>query len=342
MKLVQSVLGSAACLAMMSACGGNSAPPETAGATSESTAAAVSPSAAPVASAAPVDPNVTVVPPPKVEMPPAPPVVLKYAGFSTPESVYFDEKNDRYLVSNINGAPFALDNNGYISELSPDGKVLREKWIAAGVANVTLNAPKGVAIAGGVLYVADVDHVRMFDAKSGAPKGAVAIKGATFLNDVAAGPDGKVYVSDTGVKGEKFEATGTDAVHVIEKGKSKVFFQSADLLKPNGLVANKKGVFVNTFGGAEVFRLDPKTGKQDIVKTPKGGLDGLAIVGESVFASSWEGMSVYRANGGGVFEPILTGLKAPADFAIDTKRNRIIVPRFQDNIVEVYEIPAAK
>ena len=48
----------------------------------------------------------------------------------------------------------------------------------------------------GTLYVADLDTVRMFDAKTGAAKGEVKIPGATFLNDIAT--DGKVvYVSDS-------------------------------------------------------------------------------------------------------------------------------------------------
>ena len=39
--------------------------------------------------------------------------------------------------------------------------------------------------------------VRVFDRTSGAPKRSIAIKGASFLNDVAVGPDGTVYLADT-------------------------------------------------------------------------------------------------------------------------------------------------
>src|SRR5262245_722687 len=75
--------------------------------------------------------------------PPGPKAVFHATGFQTPESVLYDDANDRYLVSNINGKPADADNNGYITVLGPDGKVVTEKWIEGGKNKVTLNAPKG-------------------------------------------------------------------------------------------------------------------------------------------------------------------------------------------------------
>lgn len=258
---------------------------------------------------------------------------------ATPESVLYDEAADRYLVSNINGKPLDVDGNGFISELSPDGKVTKLKWIE-GSKKVKLDAPKGMAIAKGVLYVADIDHVRMFDAKSGAPKGELKIEGATFLNDVSAAPDGRVFVTDSGMKAgtKDFEPTGTDAVYVIEKGKAKALAKSTDLGRPNGVLFTDKGVLVNTFGGAEIYRLDDKGAKQDVTKTPNGGLDGLVMAGDSLLVSSWGGSAVYRGKLGGSFEPVLQSLKAPADIGFDKKRSRVLVPRFLDNVVEAYDL----
>lgn len=284
------------------------------------------------------------VPPP----PPAPPTpVATWTGLSTPESVLWDEVGDRYLVSNINGKPLDKDGNGFISELSPDGTVKKLKLIE-GTAKVKLDAPKGMGIvrtAGkkptATLFVADIDRVRMFDLDTGASKGDVEIKGATFLNDVSVAPDGRVFVTDSGLKaGEKdFEPTGTDAVWVIEKGKAKPLAKSADLGRPNGVLFTDKGVLVNTFGGADVFRLDDKGAKQDVTKVPTGGLDGLvAGPGGSLLVSSWGGKAIYKGTLGGKFEEVLGQLSAPADIEFDKKRNRVLVPRFLDNKVEAYEV----
>jgi YD repeat-containing protein len=265
---------------------------------------------------------------------------VKYTGFATPESVLYDAAADRYLVSNVNGNPAAADNNGFISVLSPDGQVTALKWIESGKKGAKLDAPKGMGIAKGVLYVADITQVRMFDAKSGAPKGAVAIPGATFLNDIAVTPDGKVYVSDTGVKvgAGGFEPTGTDSVYVIEKGKAKALAKSPDLGRPNGVSASGKGVIVVTFGSGEMYRLDDKGQKTDVTKPPKGMLDGVEAVGDDLLVSSWEGSAVYRGKLGGTFTPVLEDQKAPADIGWDSKRSRVLVPHFMDDTVEAYDL----
>ncbi|MDP2275761.1 MAG: hypothetical protein Q8N23_02890 [Archangium sp.] len=262
-------------------------------------------------------------------------------GIATPESVLYDAETDTYLVSNINGAPLDKDNNGYIAELNPDGSVVKAKLIEGGQNKVTLNAPKGSVIKDGVLYVADIDTVRLFDRKTGAPKGEVALKGATFANDVAAGPDGKIYVSDSGLN-PKFESTGTDAIWVITPGKkptAKAFLKSKELHGPNGLLVTKDAVHVVTFSAPELQTYDLKGKKVgEFTKLPNGGLDGIVMVGDELLISSWAAKAIYRGKRGGEFKEAFTELEAPADFGFDTKRNRVLVPRFQGNTVEAWEL----
>ena len=104
--------------------------------------------------------------------------------FKGPECVRYDPAHDRYLVSNINGEMLGVDGNGFISRLAADGTG-QLKWIESGKNGVTLNAPKGMAIADGKIYVADIDHVRIFDAETGKPVDALEITGAKFLNALA-------------------------------------------------------------------------------------------------------------------------------------------------------------
>src|SRR5262249_52756837 len=89
-----------------------------------------------------------------------PPIVVKDAGFKTPESVLYDPEQDLYLVSNINGKPIDADSNGFISKVSPEGKVVELMWIDGSKKTSSLNAPKGLAISGNLLYVADITFVR--------------------------------------------------------------------------------------------------------------------------------------------------------------------------------------
>ncbi len=262
-------------------------------------------------------------------------------GFQTPESVLHDTDADVYLVSNINGEPLGTDDNGFISKVTPDGKIAELKWIDGAKENIKLDAPKGMAITGGLLYVADITNVRTFDAKTGEPKGDIKIDGATFLNDAAAAPDGGVYVTDSGLDA-KFAPTGTDAVWKIGKdGKAKAMIKDKSLGGPNGITAGDAGsVWVVTFGSGEIYKVDAKGKKQAGQKLPKGQLDGIVVLdGGDVLVSSWEGSAIYRGQPGKEWKPVVENVKSPADIGHDSKRHRILIPIFTGNtvILQPYE-----
>ncbi len=266
-------------------------------------------------------------------------------GLATPESVFYDAETDTYLVSNINGQPLAKDNNGYLMELAPDGKVVAARLVEGGKKGVTLNAPKGVVVSAGIIYVADIDTVRLFDRKTGAAKGEVKVPGSSFLNDLAVGEGGKIYLTDSGLKAGKdgFEPTGSDGLYVLETaGKKpvlKTLLKSKELHKPNGVLATKDTLYVVTFGAAELLSYD-LTGKKkaEPVKLPKGSLDGIVMLGEDFFISSWDGKAIYRGKASGPFVEAFTDLQAPADIGLDTKRSRLLVPRFMDNKVDALDV----
>jgi sugar lactone lactonase YvrE len=162
------------------------------------------------------------------------------------------------------------------------------------------------------------------------------------LNDVSAAPDGRVFVSDSGLNAD-FGPTGTDAIYAIDKGKLKTVAKDASLGKPNGLLATKDSVWAVTFGTGELYRLDTKAldgkaTKADVVKLPKGQLDGIVMSGDQLFISSWEGSAVYKGKTAGPFEVAFPGLKAPADIGWDKKRSRVLVPHFNDNEIEAFEV----
>lgn len=270
------------------------------------------------------------------------PVLVFKEGLNTPESVLYDAESDQYIVSNINGDPLASDGNGYIAKLSPDGKVVEQKWIEGKKKGVTLNAPKGLAIAGDKLYVSDIETVRIFDKKTGAPAGEVKIPGGTFVNDLATGPDGRVLVSDSGLKSGKqsMEPSGTDAVYAIDKDKKlTTIAKGKELGGPNGILARPDKTWIVGFQSGEMYSLDAKGTRADVQKFPKGSLDGIVALPNGDFlVSSWDASGVFRGKPGGSFTIVLEGVKAPADIGYDTKRNRLLVPLFQDNEVRVYDV----
>jgi len=303
--------------------------------------------AAPAADAAPAPaPDAAAAPAADAAAAPAgPAAVFSTDGFSTPESVLVTA--DAYLVSNINGNPLDKDDNGFISKLGADGKIIELKWIDGAKADVELHAPKGMGIQNGVLYVADVDTVRKFDATTGAPLGAIAVPNAVFLNDVAALADGKtVYVTDSAI-GPDFKPKGTPAVYAISGEDAPKALEITTIGLPNGVAveASEGGdvVYFNGFDDTKVIHRFATADKAaSTVAVPAGQLDGLALVkdGEATWliTSSWESGSVYKIDKDGKATAIASGLKGPADFGVDAARKLVIVPVFMENRVAAFAL----
>ncbi len=263
-------------------------------------------------------------------------------GLSAPESVLYDSVADTYLVSNINGSVFARDDNGFITRLTPDGQVAALRWIAGGTRGVTLNGPKGMGIKGDTLFVADIDTVRLFDRRTGAPVASVAIPGATFLNDIAIGPDGTVYITDTGIEpaGDGSARSGTDALWKLGPGhRAASVARGVDLGGPNGIIADAGGVTMVTLGSGEVFHFGPGGQRSELPKPPLGALDGVVeLADQSLLISSWDASAVYRLSPAGQYSIAVSGTPSPADIGWDPVRHRLLIPLLTVNRVEIREL----
>lgn len=264
---------------------------------------------------------------------------LDNIGLSAPESVLYDADSDNYLISNIDGSPFARDNNGFISRFLPDGRIVELKWIAGGQNGVTLNAPKGLAVNAGVLYVADLDTVRAFDLKTGAPKFEISIEGSTFLNDLSVSPESKLYVSDSGVK-ENFQPSGSAAIYSIDsERKVEKLASGAELGLPNGLLADATGTWVSSFGTGQLYHLGKDGTVSQTQTLPKGQLDGIARWDDKrLLVASWECGCVYGGTPGGEFSEIVRDVSSPADISFDDKHARLLVPQLLKDTLQAHAL----
>lgn len=265
------------------------------------------------------------------------PITVRDVGFRRPESALHDPAADVYLVSNVDGSPLDVDDRAFIARIRPDGSVETLRWIDSATPDVTLNAPKGMALLGDLLYVADIDSVRRFDRNTGRPLGEVKIPNATFLNDLCANAKGELFVSDSGIT-TGFTPSGRDAIYRIDaRGGVSVVASGSDLGRPNGLLCTKEGLWVATFGSGELYRLDDDGDRDLTLKPEKGSLDGIAEYQGHMFVTSWEGSLVYEREGS-AFSARVENLAAPSDIGIDATRGRLLVPLFYDDTLVIYPL----
>lgn len=263
-------------------------------------------------------------------------------GLRTPESVLHDPEADVYLVSNISGDPAAKDDDGFISRIGPRGNVEELRWIDGAAGNVTLHAPKGMALVGDTLFVADIDCVRRFHRVTGEPGLGICLDDAGFLNDLAAGPAGDLFISDSGTREEPGGIyrlrNRADVPHKVVLADGTVL-EGEGLGGPNGLVADERGLFVVTSGSGEVFRVTPEGERVPLLPPSDMQLDGLVSLEEWGFLfSSWEDGAVYWTTPDGNITVLVDGLEAPADLGYDAGRNRVLIPLFRGNELLIREV----
>jgi sugar lactone lactonase YvrE len=194
-----------------------------------------------------------------------------------------------------------------------------------------------MAIAGDVLYVADIKVLRKFERSTGKALGAIELPGASFANDVCADRAGNVYVSDSGIAAG-FTPSGSDAIYRVTPGDEvSVLAKDVALGRPNGIAVSGDGLWVATFGSGELYRIDEQGQRADLHKLPKGSLDGVVEWKGRVFVSSWEASAIYERDGDD-FVVRVADLPAPSDIGIDEKRARLLIPLFYDNTLVVYPL----
>ena len=272
-------------------------------------------------------------------------IALTVDSLQAPEAARFDPELGVYFVSNINGSPLAKDGNGYISRLTRDGKVDSLKFIAGGRGGAKLDAPKGIAIKGDTLWVADIDAARAFDRRTGKPIAIVSLVGkAKFLNDAALGPDGAIYFTDTGIADDGkggMSHPGPDRIFRVEGRKAAtVALEFKDKPGPNGLTWDSAGstFVIVPFQGKSIYRWAPGDSTPTVVAQGPGMMDGIeALDGGRLVISTWTDSSLFVLEGDKISK-LIGGLPAPADIALDRERGRIAVPLLTENRLEFVDL----
>ena len=258
------------------------------------------------------------------------------AVFDNPQSIVFDPVAKILIVSNANGPAMKRDGNGYLSKVALNGVVLDQKWLTG------LDAPKGMALHGNTLYVADIRSLAVVDLSSGLIK-KIKAKGAKFLDDIAVDRAGRVFISDL----------YTDTIYVFEDDQLQVWLRDKRLASPNGLYVEGDTLYVGSWGvrtcGMEtaipghLLQIDLHTKKiNDLGENPQpANIDGVEGLGSRGFLMTdrVQGLLLHLNHHGELVETISVGEGAADLHYLPEDWELVVVPMVKDNVLKAFTLP---
>lgn len=236
-----------------------------------------------------------------------------------PESVI--PYNGTIYTSQINGQPWTKDGNGAIGTLDMKGKVKNLKWITG------LDAPKGLAVNGDWLYVADIKDVVVISISKNKIDHKITIADAVGLNDVTIDSKGVIYATDS----------QNARVFKIEKDVPTLYLEG--LRGINGIKAVGDKLYILT--GNAMMVADAAKNLTKFATLENGG-DGVEPIGNGDFlVTAWAGW-LYYVKADGTKEVLLDTHtiknRKTADIGYDPKTKIVYVPTFSANSIEAYKL----
>lgn len=241
-----------------------------------------------------------------------------------PESVLYNEADKLIYVANINGKPDSADGNGFISRLNLDGSIAQLEWVKG------LDAPKGMGVYKGKLYVTDIHKLVVIDIATAKVEKSIVVDSSEFLNDVTIDAKGDVYFTDSGAK----------RIHLYKDGVVSLWTKDPLLMKPNGILAMENSLRIIDMQTGLFYDADYTTKKlTGVADTIPGGDGVMQIAKNEYIISCWPGEVYYikDASVKKILDTKADKLNAADAWYIE-EENLLLVPTFFGNSVMAYTI----
>ncbi|GGW55398.1 SMP-30/gluconolactonase/LRE family protein [Alishewanella tabrizica] len=249
--------------------------------------------------------------------------VWQTSGLRVPESVLVhQQQNDRYLfVSEIEGQANSADGQGGIAILNLDGSIRQQNWLRG------LNAPKGMAVFEGKLYVADITELVIIDIARAEVISKIPAPDAVFLNDVTIDQQGVVTISDT----------RKNRLYRYQNHTLSIWLEDIDAANGVKAIADTLYVAAND----RLLKIDHQKNITLVAQGFAERADGLVQVAEGHFiVSCWAGL-IYYVNDKGHIVELLDSRETKlntADLGWDAESNTLYVPTFLGNSVRAFQL----
>jgi len=175
------------------------------------------------------------------------------------------------------------------------------------------------------LYVADINRIHVYDIESAAEVDTLAVETAVFLNDLAFGPDGTLYASDS--FGQSVYALAPDSDPVIVVQDNVLDVPNGLLWRDDRLLVGSIGSFTDFEADAPLHWLDVATGTLDVVPDVRGKFDGLVNVDQGGWMTDFRGQLIWlQDEEANPYDLIEYGLMSSADLGYDPGDSTLVVP----------------
>jgi hypothetical protein len=249
-----------------------------------------------------------------------------------PESIFYDEANDLYIISNT-GSQGAAD--GKILSIDKEGNI-------GVVIESGLNDPRGMVLIDGMIYVADVNSIAIVDYKGKSLIITINISSSMLLNDICYDGDNYLYITDTQLSLIYRLNIKTEEVIKLNP--------HGQIDKPNGIIYEKEQnrlIFVSFREKSPIQAIDLQTLNVSVLKqTEFDYLDGIAKDREgNYFISSWGNTNPnqgkiykYKSDFSGdlVAQSDLSG---PADIFFNPLTDTLAIPNMTTNSISYTWLP---
>lgn len=257
------------------------------------------------------------------------------SGFKMPESVVYDQKSQRFYVSNVNGAPLHQDSNGSIGWISDSGDHALTEWVTG------LHSPKGLALDESYLYVADVKELVVINTSTGLISARYLAPESSVLNGVAITENKEVYVSDW-AGNALYKLVGNELVKWLD---------NEALESPNGLFAKGNYLYVaswgrdiqddfstKTSGGLKRVNLEDQSIEHLSKDSQWMNLDGIDLLpGNKVLATDFMKGELLEISAAGGISQRHNLEPSAADFYYSPEKQLLLVPYLMTNSVKAYQ-----
>lgn len=244
---------------------------------------------------------------------------------ATPECAVYDPQTQQLYISNLNLDSDAA-NDGFISLLNADGSIGNARWAEG------LEAPLGIDVHDGYLYVNDPTAVVKIDLKSGKVSQRIEVAGAKRLNGIDVDGQGVIYSADI---------EGNRIYRIQQDGTSHVLIESETLDRPNGVLLRNSELLVASNRGGRLLSVDLESKAIDTLAEEMESADGIiALEGGHYLVSGWTGQ-VHFVSRDLKRQTILDTRDKKinaADIAYIPEENLLVVPTFGDNRVIAYKL----